>query len=344
MNTVKTVRRAAVVAAVLFCGAAFAGASVPDEGGRFTGCVHRQTGVLRVIDTAKKQACGSQEYRISWNERGPQGPAGIAGPPGPPGPPGSYTAVEQFNGLSCRAGSGVLAVVNGPGDAISFRCDVVAEPPPPTDCGALIAFDPRLTPGYDDYPINGETADNQYRSFLRGEFVTSVKGAADQVVRVAADSPTGHGAPIGLGDMSECDGSIPGTSNGDPGHPPGTHTDGLDIDIAYYQTGTPDNHLRSVCETAVNRVEQNHCVAPPDRLDTYRTALFVEALASSASVRVIGVDGQIGPLLEDMLARLCADGVTDCTPVPLTYETTDTGQGWFYFQHHHMHVSFARPR
>ena len=144
--------------------------------------------------------------------------------------------------------------------------------------------------------------------------------------------------------MSECDGSIPGTSIGMPGHPAGTHTGGLDIDIAYYQTGTPDNRLRPVCETHIDRVEHNRCVAPPDRLDAYRTALFLEALASSAPLRVVGVDGQIGPVLESALAQLCADGVTDCTPVPLAYETTDQGLGWFSFHQHNMHVSFPLPR
>ncbi|MEX2229710.1 MAG: hypothetical protein WEB13_08750 [Dehalococcoidia bacterium] len=216
-------------------------------------------------------------------------------------------------------------------------------PPPPPGCGDLIAFSPRTTLSYDDYPISGETAEDQYRSYLRPEFVAAIQTAANLVQSRLIDSPSGHGAPIGLGDMSECDGSIPGTSVGAPAHPVGTHTGGLDIDVAYYQTGTPDNHLRPVCESQVSRVEQNHCVAPPDRLDAVRTAVFLEALAFAAPVRVIGVDGQIGPVLEATLARLCAEGLTRCTSVPLAYETTDQGMGWFYFHHHHMHISFHRP-
>ena len=61
-------------------------------------------------------------------------------------------------------------------------------------------------------------------------------------------------------------------------------------------------------------------------------------------MRVIGVDGRIGPVLEAELQSLCDQGITDCSPVPLAYETTDQGLGWFCFHHHHMHVSFSLPR
>lgn len=331
--------RGAAALGVLLLAATVAAASVPDERGSFTGCVHDQTGNLRVIDPATGQDCQPKERRITWNEEG------LRGPQGPPGPAGSLTSLEQLEGLSCAAGAGVVDLAIGPEGTVSLRCAPVVgpPPPPPTGCGLLSAFDPRATPAYDDYPINGETADNQYRSFLRGELVRIVQSAAQLVLEVASGSTTGHGAPIGLGDMSECDGSIPGTSTGDPGHPRGTHTGGNDIDIAYYQTGTPDNHLRAVCETTINRVEQNHCVAAPDRLDAHRTALFLEALASSGALRLVVVDGQIGPVLETELSRLCAERVTDCSQVPLAYEVTDQGQGLFLFHQHQMHVSFQPP-
>jgi hypothetical protein len=275
--------------------------------------------------------------------RGPQAP-GLAGPPGPPGPPGERSgieSIEELEGLSCNEGTGTVDVAFAADGAIDLRCE--SSPPPPTeDCGFLVAFDPR-TGAYDDYPTNGETETNQYRSYLRGEFVAVVKTAAELVEATAADWSSGHGGRIGLGDMSECDGAIPGTSIGEPGHPPGSHTDGFDIDIAYYQALTPDNHLRPVCESSIDGRDQHHCVAAPDRLDASRTALFLEALASSGLLRVVGVDGQIGPVLEARLQELCDDGITDCTPVPLAYEATDIGRGWFLFHHHHMHVSFTLP-
>ena len=47
-----------------------------------------------------------------------------------------------------------------------------------------------------------------------------------------------NGAELGLGDMSEANGAIPGASQGSPGHPEGTHVNGHDMDIGYYQLGT----------------------------------------------------------------------------------------------------------
>ena len=149
------------------------------------------------------------------------------------------------------------------------------------------------------------------------------EGAA-RVRLIAEGWSSGHGAAIGLGDMSECDGSIPGTSVGAPAHPVGSHTDGLDIDIAYFQTGTPDNRLRPVCASVVDGVDQRRCIDAPDLLDAPRSALFIAALAASGEVRVIGVDGEIGPLLEAALESLCDEGVTECAAVPLAYETSDT--------------------
>jgi hypothetical protein len=211
------------------------------------------------------------------------------------------------------------------------------------NCSSLTSFDPRLGPGYDDYPIYDETDANQYRSFLRRDNILVVKYAAALVACKAADWTSGHGAPIGLGDMSEANGAIPGTSIGQPAYPAGTHTNGLDVDIAYFQQGTADNHLRPVCEHEAGGVEQNHCVSAPDTLDVWRTALFVAALASDPAIRVIGVDGRIGPQLTIAIGELCRLGWTDaCRAVPLAFEPTEGGQGWFLFHHDKMHVSFSR--
>lgn len=214
---------------------------------------------------------------------------------------------------------------------------------PVLGCGDLRTFEPRSTDAYLDYPVNGELAALQYRSYLHTRFIPVVRDAADGVRRLADGWTSGHGAPIGLGDMSECDGSAPGTSVGNPGHPPGTHIGGTDIDIAYYQAGTPDNRLRAVCDSRQGGNDEHRCVGPPKNLDAPRTALLVEAMAASGFVRVVGVDGRIGPILEGELERLCEKGISDCTPVPLAYEATDTGLGWFRNHHHHMHVSFLEP-
>jgi hypothetical protein len=48
-------------------------------------------------------------------------------------------------------------------------------------CGELIQFAPEDGPGYVDYPQNGETWENQYRSFARRDLVMLVKWATAYV-------------------------------------------------------------------------------------------------------------------------------------------------------------------
>jgi hypothetical protein len=215
-----------------------------------------------------------------------------------------------------------------------------------SNCGTLVAFEPDTGPGYWDYPINGETAQNEYRSYVRRDVMMMTKWAAYMVDCLAASWGFGNLEPLGLGDMSESNGAIPGTSVGSPGHPQGTHTNGRDMDIAYYQLAAPDNRLREVCPHVSGGQDQYHCVAPPDDLDVWRTALFLGLLHQSPQLRVIGVDGQVGPLVDSAITQLCASGwlnTSACTSNgnAITYETVDMGYGWYYFHHHHFHQSFT---
>ena len=270
-------------------------------------------------------------------------------------------------GYKCVDGQCVPDVGAGPGPGPGPDCPDL----PPKDCtgtpqycGELVLFEPLQGPGYDNYPLNGEcapctppkkcngngscttsgTLPDQYRSYLRRDTMMLVKYAAAYVECKAKSWTTGNGKPIGLGDMSEQNGAIPGTSIGEPGHPQGTHTNGFDIDMAYFQTTTADNHLRPVCEHTVNGKEAYHCTKAPDILDLWRTTLYIGALLTSSRTRVIGVDGKIGPLIEAAMPTLCAGGwlpQTACNKVKskLAYEVTDQGYGWYYFHHHHMHLS-----
>lgn len=214
-------------------------------------------------------------------------------------------------------------------------------------CNSLTTFEPRQAHGYWDYPLNGETSDDQYRSYLRGDVVALVRFATAFTACRTADWDFGNGGDLGLGDMSEADGAIPGTSIGSPGHPDGTHTNGADIDIAYYQVGTGDNRLRAVCDHTANGADQYHCVSPPDRLDVWRTAMVLGAMHASPNVRVIGVDGQAGPLIVEARDALCDAGWLEpsmCGRMNITYETEDEGRGWYYFHHHHFHLSVSSSR
>ena len=125
-----------------------------------------------------------------------------------------------------------------------------------------------------------------------------IKYATAKVACKSSDWDYGNFAPLGLLDMSEEDGATPGNSTGTLWHPPGTHVNGKDIDTAYYQLNTADNLARSVGDHHVGCLDVNHLVSCPYDLDVWRTALYISYLSEHPLVRVIGVDGQIGLVLE----------------------------------------------
>lgn len=217
------------------------------------------------------------------------------------------------------------------------------------DCGDLVAYNPRVGNDYWDYPLNGETTANQYRSFIRGDVRNLVSYASAWVRCMTKDrwefgSGTNYEAALGLGDMSEANGDIPGESIGQPGHPAGTHVDGSDMDIGYYQLGAADNKLRSVCEHYQGGQDQYRCVAPPTSLDVWRTALVLAKMHDNPALRVIGVDGQIGQLVDSAITQMCGAGWLSgsvCSNTKITYEVTDNGYGWYRFHHHHFHISVS---
>jgi hypothetical protein len=223
-------------------------------------------------------------------------------------------------------------------------------------CSELVFFEPISGPGYVNYPVNGETWDDQYRSYLRRDLQMLIKYASARVECETDIWDYKRFEPLGLGDMSEADGSTPGTSTGHLGHPLGTHQDGSDIDVAYYQmdleyswlkrenngSGLEINSLVSVCKHIKFGMDVYRCTEPPRLLDTWRSALFIAYLAESPYTRVIGVDGQIGPVLDSALDQLAEAGWIDedlRDQIPLSYETIYEGLGWFRFHHHHMHIS-----
>jgi hypothetical protein len=116
------------------------------------------------------------------------------------------------------------------------------------------------------------------------------------------------------------------------------------MDIAYYQTGTEDNRLRPVCEHESDGADQYHCVGEPTLLDPWRTALFIAHMHASPNLRIIGVDGRVGPIVESAVTQLCGEGWLEgeaCDGLQLAYETEDGGAGWYYFHHHHLHISVS---
>jgi hypothetical protein len=254
----------------------------------------------------------------------------------------SCTATSCGTGNSCVNGECVPDVGAGPGPGPGPTCSSLPTRDCASGCSTLTPFSPRTTTAYDDYPINGETSTNQYRSYPRKDLNMLVAWATAKTACKTAAWTAGNGGPLGLGDMSEANGAIPGTSIGSPGHPAGTHVNGYDIDLGYYQIGTPDNRLRPICNTVVNGQDQQHCVGDPVYLDVWRHAFFLGSVFESSRTRVIGVDGKAGPKILSAMNQLCNSGwlpAASCNNAVLAYETTDGGQGWYYFHHHHSHIS-----
>ena len=106
---------------------------------------------------------------------------------------------------------------------------------------------------------------------------------------------------------------------------------------------------RRLCEHEDGGAEASHCTSAPELLDVWRTALYLAYLhdpvvGTNRQLRVVGVDGTVGPLVEPAIDTLCDTGWYAgfaCTGVSrrIAYEVTNQGYGWFYFHHHHMHIS-----
>jgi hypothetical protein len=212
-----------------------------------------------------------------------------------------------------------------------------------SDCSDILYFVPEEGLGYWNMPYYDETEGDQYSSYLRRDHIMLIKYAAARVACKSADWPWGfvpEDVPLGLYDMSESDGSIPGSSIGEPRYPSGSHEDGRDCDLSYYRIPpAPDNStVQSICA-----VSDNHCSEPPDRLDHWRTALFIGALLEHPCYKVIGMDAEAASLVLAAYAKLCEDGWIEpegCGKEHLFgYETSDEGLGWFRWHYQYMQSS-----
>lgn len=224
---------------------------------------------------------------------------------------------------------------------------------PPRGCAASEAMCarfvemPTIGEGYLDIRLDSERTPETSTSYLRGDLALVIRYAAAKVACKAADWPTGNGGPVALGDMSERDGSTPGTAAGKRRHPLRTHRNGLDIDIAYFQRDTLDNQLRPICaHRTAEGVDQHRCLAAPEQLDAWRTALFLGAILEEPRIRIIGIDGRAARPILAAFDALCASGWIApwaCSARSrIHYELHDDGGGWYRGHHNHLHVSW-RP-
>jgi hypothetical protein len=82
-----------VTVGLLFVGAGVGWATIPSSNGQISGCYHKASGALRVINAESGETCNANsELPISWNEAGPKGTTGPRGSTGPQGPTGDAGA------------------------------------------------------------------------------------------------------------------------------------------------------------------------------------------------------------------------------------------------------------
>lgn len=134
-------------------------ATIPDAGtGLFHACANKITGIVRVIDPSKGQACiGSgvlAENPITWNQTGPQGQPGPQGPQGQPGPqgnagqPGPAGQPVYFAQNQRQTNGAVVATVNGIDIVLSCNglqggaggAELAARPTNPLSAGQALTF------------------------------------------------------------------------------------------------------------------------------------------------------------------------------------------------------------
>lgn len=111
----------AIVTLILAGGVAVA--AIPStRTGKITGCVHKTTRLVRVIDAQSGKRCGRDETAVDWNAKGVPGtrgatgltgPAGTAGPAGTPGSPGAPGA-PGTDGAAGAPGAAGAAGAQGP--------------------------------------------------------------------------------------------------------------------------------------------------------------------------------------------------------------------------------------
>ncbi|MEE2750104.1 MAG: hypothetical protein VX519_01635 [Myxococcota bacterium] len=190
-------------------------------------------------------------------------------------------------------------------------------------CNRILQF-PQAHAADQGYVVSHPT----HYSALRREVIYLVRYAAAETALAFEDT-----GPIGLLDMSQPDGDTPGRWDGQLRHPEGTHVNGNDIDIAYYQT-VSNNLGRTVCPD-----DGYFCTSEPHILDARRSAFFIAKLMESPYLRVIGVDPMIANDLFDAIDDLYDEGIVERKSVNRLSRYLAYGDGWPFHQHH-LHFSW----
>ncbi|MBX3189212.1 MAG: hypothetical protein KF819_19470 [Labilithrix sp.] len=138
-------------------------------------------------------------------------------------------------------------------------------------------------------------------------------------------------SPVGVADLSQEDGNIPGTDVGGLRHPAPSHTNGFSADITYFRKGGKTLEDSPACPSKT----REFCEGPHD-LDLDATALLMSRLARTKRLVQILVD----PIMEadvssalDRLASAGAEGAAEARAVLAS---------GIPFHADHFHVSVSR--
>jgi hypothetical protein len=213
-------------------------------------------------------------------------------------------------------GSGSVMVTTQPH---AFELSTTCTTP---DCGALVQLPlPREADGY-------RTISPLRYQFGRREVVQAVLAAASELRQTIPGL-----AVVGIADLSQKDGQVPGTDVSVPRHTYPAHAGGYAADVGYYRT-RGDNLGKPACPTTS---DGTFCAGPHD-IDVARNVEFFRRLTTNLHTIQLLVD----PVMEaDVRAELVNQTAADPLAVARASRMLQSGQA-FPYHDDHFHVSFTR--
>ena len=152
----------------------------------------------------------------------------------------------------------------------------------------------------------------------------------DAAIDLRAATPAA--SPIGVGDLSQLDGEIPGTDVGAPRHPAPSHTKGFSADLTYFRLAGKTLEDTPACPSKT----REFCEGPHD-VDVAPTATLFARLASSKRVVQIIVD----PVMVDDLTQALDALITKGTNGAALAKAVLTSGIPFHADHFHISLSRA---